>query len=500
MAVEVIPLTTVGVIVIISLFGGLFFKKMRQNEVIGFILAGFLLGPFFLNFLHPEDALIGGFSQLGLFFLLFYLGIELSWKEFISAGSAVFGLAIIDLLLIMGISFSVMLMLGYSLFFSLAVAAMLGNTSTAIVAKFIFDRNLGQSNGARVSLSINVLQDFLGIMLLVFLSSIASTTKKGFNTWEIVGTAITALVFAVSAFYAVNYLSKIVERWMKDEGFGFNKLTLYALGVVLIVATLGQMLGLSESLGAYFGGFALSETKSGKKIKKDLVFIMDFFLVFFFVAFGTTIMYDPALQKVVLPTLGDFVMTSGLALLLSFIVIFGHSFSTRVFGTLFGLSAEDATVSAILLFPLGEFLVVIATAVAGILVGAEARIVSLLGFLLILITLVMFQPAFELQGLHQKIMSYIPRLPEPRKNTVIKPHTTYTLQQAKDMALNLFIVLCLAWVAVVIYLTLPDFGVPIKYSREITAFAAFLFFASYPFYRALRAFKRIVRQTAYGAL
>ncbi|MEM0360659.1 MAG: cation:proton antiporter [Candidatus Diapherotrites archaeon] len=497
MPAEVIPLTTVGVIVILALFGGLFFKKMRQNEVIGFILAGFLLGPFFLNFLHPEDPLIQGFSQLGLFFLLFYLGIELSWKEFVNAGSAVFGLAVLDLLLIMGISAACMLLMGYSLFFSLAVAAMLGNTSTAIVAKFIFDKNLAHSNGAKVSLSINVLQDFFGILLLVFLTSIASTAGKDLSLWEIAGTAITALVFAVSVFYAVNRLSRIVEKWMKGEGFGFNRLTLYALGVVLIVSTLGQMLGLSESLGAYFGGFALSETKSGKRIKKDLVFIMDFFLIFFFVAFGTTILYDSSLQKVVLPSMTDFLLTLGLALLLSFIVIFGHSFAMRFFGAIFGLSAEDASLSAILLFPLGEFLVVIATVVSTVLVGAEARIVSLLGFLLIIITLLLFQPAFELAALHQKIMSCIPRLPKPKPVTVIKPYTPYSLKQVKDIGVNLFIVLCLAWIAIVIYLTLPDFNVPILYSREITTVLVFLFFASYPFYSALRAFKRIVRQTAY---
>ncbi len=491
MVFEVIPLTTIGVIIVIALGISIFVKKLGQNEVIGFILAGFLLGPFWLGFLRPTDALVSGFAELGLFILLFYLGIELSWKEFLAAGSTVFGLAIIDMLLITGVGTAILLLLGYSLFFSIVVAAMLSNTSTALVAKFIIDKNLLKNNAAKVALSINVLQDFLGILLLVFLTSMAGSGKT--NPLSI---ALIALVFATSAFYAVHRLTRIVEAWMKKNNFGHAQITLYALGIGLIVSTMGSALGLSTAIGAYFAGFALSETSSGKKIKRDVIFLVDFFLVFFFVGFGTTIFFDTTINSIVLPSLGEFSWIAALAIGLSLLVVLAHSFSTRIFGTLFGLNAEDASLSAILLFPLGEFLIVISTVAKGIVPAAEAKMVGALAFLLIIITLLVFQPVYEFRRLHQRLFSVIPRFPAP-KQTTIKQHTPYTIRQAKKIALNLFIVLCLAAITVQLYKTLPNIGIPVIYSRQFTAVIVFAFFAATPFFTALRAFKRIVKQSTH---
>ena len=93
-----LPLTLIGIVILIAIFLSIAAKKAGQNATIGFILAGFILGPFVLKILHPTDPVVIAFSELGLFVLLFYLGLELSWKEFIEAGSSGFGLALIDML------------------------------------------------------------------------------------------------------------------------------------------------------------------------------------------------------------------------------------------------------------------------------------------------------------------------------------------------------------------------------------------------------------------
>ena len=156
----VLPLTTIGVIIILALCFSLFIRKLGQNEVIGFIVAGFLLGPFFLKFLSPTDPLILGFGELGLFILLFYLGVELSLKDFLKSGAAVFGLAIVDMTLTAGIGTLILILLGNSVLFSVIVGVMLFSTSTAIVAKFIINNKLLDNSAAKVSLSILILQDF----------------------------------------------------------------------------------------------------------------------------------------------------------------------------------------------------------------------------------------------------------------------------------------------------------------------------------------------------
>ncbi|HNV01224.1 MAG TPA: cation:proton antiporter [archaeon] len=486
----VLPLTTIGIVIIIALFFSIFIRKLNQNEVIGFILAGFLLGPFWLNFLNPTDPLVVGFAELGLFILLFYLGVELSLKEFLGAGSTIFGLAIIDMGLTMGLGLLILLALGHNFLFGLIVGIMLFSTSTAIVAKFIIDNKLLDNAAAKISLSILILQDFLGILLLVFITTLSSS-----STASPASLAIAAVVFAVSAFYAVYHLSKLVENWLSSNNFGHTEMTLYALGVGLIVATLATFIGLSSTIGAYFAGFALSETKAAGKIKKDVGFLRDFFLVFFFVGFGTTLFYDTSVHEIVLPTVGEFLFIFGLALVLSFGAILAHSLSSRIFGSIFGISSEDASLSAILLSPLGEFVIIIATVAisSSVLSPSEAKLISPLAFLLIIVTLILFQPMFRFRTIHQKLFSLIPRIPQSPKKSNVLPHTDYTLDQLKEIALSIFVILCFAIITIILYNDLPKFGVPILYSRQITSIILFLFFSSFPFYRASRAFWRIYK-------
>ncbi len=490
MAAEALPLTTIGVVIIIATVFSIFIKKLGQNEVIGFILAGFVLGPIGLKFLSPTDPLVTGFAELGLFVLLFYLGIELSLKDFLAAGTTIFGLAAIDMVLTTGLGIAVMLGLGYSLTFSVIVAIMLFSTSTAIVARFIIHKNLLQNFAAKTSLSILILQDFLGILLLVFVTSLS---KQG---GSVTALALAAIVFAVSAFYAVYHLSRLVEQWLRKNDFGHTEVTLYALGVGLIVATLAGVLGLSTAIGAYFAGFALSETESGERIKRDVGFLRDFFLVFFFVGFGTALFFDHASGTVVLPTLERFLHMAALSIGLGVCAIAAHSIAARVFGPWFGLSAEDSSLMAILLSPLGEFVVIIATVTVGtgVLTGAEATLIGPLAFILIIVTLLIFQPMYNAKHLHQRIFGFFPSVGRAEKKAAVAKEESYARKQVKDAFISFLVVACFAYVTLLLYNDLPRFGVPVIYSRQITSFLLFVFFASVPFFRGMRALKRLAKE------
>jgi CPA2 family monovalent cation:H+ antiporter-2 len=489
----VLPLTTIGVIIVIAVFFSVFIRKLGQNEVIGFIIAGFLLGPFFLKFLSPTDPLVVGFAELGLFILLFYLGVELSLKEFLGAGAAIFGLAMIDMTLTSGLGALILLLLGHNFMFAIIVGIMLFSTSTAIVAKFILDNKLIDNMAAKVSLAILILQDFLGVLLLVFITTLSTSSGQ-----SPIALSIAAVVFAVGAFYGVYHLSKIVEAWLNKNGFGHTEMTLYAIGIGLVVATLASVIGLSTAIGAYFAGFALSETRAAHKIKKDVGFLRDFFLVFFFVGFGTTLFYDSVAKAIALPSPVELVFIIILALVLSIGAIIAHSLSTRIFGSIFGLSEEDSTLSAILLTPLGEFVVIIATVAITALSPVEARLLSPLAFLLIIITLFIFQPMYIMKKLHQKLFGFFPRFPEKKKESKLVPHTDYSIEQLKQVGLSLFVIICFAWLTIILYNDLPRFGVPIIYSRQITAFLLFCFFASSPAIKGIKAFSRLMHHARVG--
>ncbi len=487
MSAELLPLLPIGIIIILAIALSIIVKKLGQNPVLGYIAAGFVLGPAVLGFLHPHEPLVLGFGEMGLFILLFYLGLELSLKDFLEAGQAALGLGLIDMVLSAGFGFLLMFFLGYSFLFAIIIGMMLFCTSTAVVAKFAIDRGKLHDPSTQLAVSILILQDFLGILLLVLATSMSS---EGGNA---LGLAMTALVFAVAAFFAVHYLSRIVEKWLTENGFGHTEITLYALGVGLIVAMLGSFLQLSTALGAYFAGFALAETRSGSKIKNDVQFLRDFFLVFFFVAFGTSIFFDTSANALLIPEIGTLLFFLGIAAVLGIGALVAHSISCSIFGPLFGLARKDSSNTAILLLPLGEFVVILATAAAVVLPAGENTIIATIAFMLIAVTVIMFQPIYNGIALHQSIVQ---RLPKPFKlkektRTKIVRHTPHSIRLLKKIAINSFVVLCFAAVTVLFYKQLPDFGVPIPHSRLVTAALVFLFFAFVPIMRSLKALEEL---------
>ncbi|MDD4128207.1 MAG: cation:proton antiporter [Candidatus ainarchaeum sp.] len=484
---EVLPLTSIGIIMVLAISISFLVKKSGQNSVIGYILAGFILGPMFFNFLNPSDALVLGFGELGLFILLFYLGLEMSLKDFLKAGSTSIGLALIDMAGLVGIGFFITYISGFSFLFSIVVGMMAFSTSTAIVAKFALDKGLIQQTSAKLAISILILQDFLGIVLLVFLTSFFAPT--GANPIQL---GLAAIVFAVTAFFAVSKVAKQVEAWLESNGFGHTEVTLFALGIGLIVATLGTFLGLSSALGAYFAGFALAETKYGSKIKKDVGFLRDFMLVFFFVTFGTMIFYNTSTSLLEVPQLSTLIFIGGIALAVSIGIVFVNGVVFHIFGPPFGLSKKDSALIAIMLIPLGEFVIIIAKSSMVALNGAESALISSLAFLMILSTVIIFQPLYNLRELHEKFFSIFPSIGKaPIENIIIVEKTNELSELIKKFAGNFLVVLCFAWITILLYEAIPRFGVPIIYSRQITSILIFCFFASWPAFQAFKSLRKL---------
>jgi len=216
-------------------------------------------------------------------------------------------------------------------------------------------------------------------------------------------------------------------------------------------------------------------------------------LVFFFVAFGTTLFFNNTTKAVQVPEIHVLFFLLLIAAVISIGAVIMHSIVTYLFGAKFGLNREDSTLVAILLVPLGEFVIIIATSALPALKGAESTLLSPIAFLLILITIVLFQPLYNMRELHQKIFGMLPSLfaPTPQK-TILQEHTPETIIQLKKFVGNLFIILCLAWVTVLLYGAIPRFNIPLLYSRQITAFLIFCFFASFPFVLSMKALKKLI--------
>lgn len=499
------PLTEVGVVLTFAIIGSIVMRSLKQNQILGFILAGMILGPLGLSYLQPYEGLSQLFGELGLFVLMFYLGLELSLKKFMEAGPSAFILAFVDMLALTGAGAILVWAFGFTPLFALIVGIMIFCHSTAIVAKFVLDSKLTDNRGANIALAILILEDFLAILLIVFVTSLSASGNAA-------SLALTAVVFAVAMFSIVRRLSVRVESFLLSHGYGHQETSLYALGIGLLVSAVAAMLGLSTTIGAYFAGFAMAETKAGNKIKHDLSFLRDFFLLFFFVSFGSTLFVEPVYDAAGallfsvprLPPVSDIVLLVGMAIGLAIVLISANFVVFGFIGKRVGLSNEEASLAAVLLTPLGEFLVIIATTAGPALGPRERAIISPLVFILILLSVFLFQPLYNNRHHHRKAMEFFPenpvaaKIPKSKLEQKLHSHNDATISAFQRVASNAFTVLCIAGLLFFVYDNSYGLEMPVQFSRELAFGILFVVAAAYPFFRAIKAVVMIYRHLRLG--
>ena len=493
-------LAEIGVIVTVAIMGSIIMRQFKQNELLGYILAGMLLGPLGLGFLKPYTGVVQIFGDLGLFVLMFYLGLELSLKKFIEAGPSALILAFADMIALTGGAFLLVYSMGFSPLFAIIVGIMVFCHSTAIVAKFVMDSKLTEHRGASIALAILIMEDFLAILLIVFVTSMSASGNA-------MSLGVTAVVFAVAMFSIVRRLSRRVEAYLISKGYGHEETSLYALGLGLLVSAVAFGLGISTTIGAYFAGFAMAETQAGHRIKHDLIFLRDFFILFFFVSFGTTLFVQPvydatgALVSAIpkLPPVSELALLFGIALALAAVIIVGNFFVFGLIGKKIGLTNDEASMAATLLTPLGEFLVIIATtaAQAQILSPAEMAILSPLVFVMILVTVTIFQPFYNNRHHHRNAMQMFPDAPVVAKAKVKRSseqdRNDATMAAISRLANNGLTLLCITGLVFFMYDSHLSLNLPWNMSRELTFGLIFVIVAAYPFAKMVKALVSVYR-------
>jgi len=367
-----------GLVVIVALVLGLVSSRFFQTSALGYVLAGILLGPLGMKFLVPNGGLSPVFGEIGFLMLMFYLGLELNLRKFRETGAISVILSIIDMSVMFAGCFVVSKLFGFTDLEAIAIAAMLICTSTVIVAKFLIDRNIIDRIESRIALSVLMLQDFFAIFVLVFLSSLSE--QRAFNV-----VVLNALVFMIGIFFIVSKISRHVLNFLHSIGHG-NKMVFYAVGIGIIVAYAGVSLGLSSALGAYFAGFALAETAFGEKIKRELGFFREFFVLFFFVSFGSGLFFNAVTNTGVIPPVSYLLPLVGVTLALVIFYILSRLIVFMLAGATMGIDKYVIGGVATLLMPLGEFVIIIAQAMKPLLSPLAFQNIVTMAFMLILFT------------------------------------------------------------------------------------------------------------------
>ena len=322
------------------------FKKLKQPLVLGYIVAGFLAGPHMPY--TPSVSSVEGiedWSQLGVIFLMFTLGLEFSFKKIVKMGMKPILTAIMVMGCMIGVGGMVAALFGWTSMDRLFLGGMLSMSSTTIIYKAFDDLGLRSKPFASGVISVLILEDILGILLMVMLSALA--VSRSFEGMELIK-SLTKLGFFLMLWFMVGiyilplFLRK-TKRYMSSE-----TLLVVSVGLCFLLAVVANEVGYSPAFGAFMMGSILAETLEAESIEKSVSSLRDLFGAVFFVSVG--MMVEPqVLVEYWLPIL-----------VLTLSVVLGQMFfgSLSFFAT--SGNVQTAVRSGFSMVQIGEFAFIIA--------------------------------------------------------------------------------------------------------------------------------------------
>lgn len=269
----------------------LLFKKLKQPTVLGYILAGILAGPYFdLLPTVTDRENLSLWADIGVIFLLFGLGLEFSFKKMINVGKAAMITANANILFMLFLGYNTGLLLGWTTMDSFFLGSMISMSSTTIIIKAFDDLNIKKQRFTDLVFGVLVVEDLVGILLLVLLPTIAlGATIDGEALLFSTGKLVLFLVLCfVAGIYLVPTMLKKIDSFLNDE-----QLLLVMIAMCFGMVALANYSGFSSALGAFIMGSILAETPLIERIEKTIKPLKDFFGAVFFVSVG--MMVNPAM-------------------------------------------------------------------------------------------------------------------------------------------------------------------------------------------------------------
>lgn len=265
------------------------FKKLKQPVVLGYILAGIIVGPHFALLPTAADKTnIQIWADIGVIFLLFSLGLEFSFKKIVNVGKSAIITASANILFMLLIGYHVGLGLGWSTTESLFLGGMISMSSTTIIIKAFEELNLKGQKFTDLVFGVLVVEDVVGILLLVLLPTIS--IGKSVDGIELLLSSSKLIFFLVLWFitgvYLVPTFLKKVIHLLNDE-----LLLLVSMALCLGMVWLATSFGFSSALGAFIMGSILAETDEAERIECTIKPVKDLFGAVFFTSVGMLV--DP---------------------------------------------------------------------------------------------------------------------------------------------------------------------------------------------------------------
>src|SRR3989344_3207266 len=341
-------------------------RLLKQPLIIGYIISGIIIGPFLFNLL-PHKETLEIFSQFGIAFLLFIVGIHLNPKTIREVGKISLITGIGQVIFTSIIGYFIGIFLGFSPITSIYIAVALTFSSTIIIMKLLSDKDALDKLFGKISIGFLLVQDLIAIVILIIISSFSnggSATSLIFSTL-VKGIIIFAVLFPFSYFI----LPKLSSFFAKSQEFLF----VFAISWGLGLSALFLYIGFSIEVGALIAGIMLSMSSYSYEISSKLRSLRDFFIISFFILLGSQMVFSN-LSSLWLP-----------AVIFSLFILIGNPLIVMILMGIFGYSKNTGFMAGLTVAQISEFsLILIALGVkAGHITNEILSFVTLIGLVTI---------------------------------------------------------------------------------------------------------------------
>ena len=332
-----------GVAIALALFAGAIAVRLRQPPIVGYLIAGVVIGPFTPGFVGDPER-ISELAEVGVILLLFALGVEFSLRELARVRAIVVPGAIAQILLVTLAAAGVATVLGLDVRAAIVVGGAISISSTLVVLKLLLDRGETDSLHGRVAIGWMIVQDIAAILMMAILPPLAGGDLFGPLVLALVKAALFLLLAYVVGTRLLPWLFNTVSRLGSPELF-----LLAVFATALITAFVSSaVFGLSLALGAFVAGLIVSESELSHQAAGEVTPFRDLFAVLFFVSVG--MLLDPSALLADLPAL----------VLLLVVALAGKSIVSAVAGRLLGMPIRSAILLGATIAQVGEFSFLIA--------------------------------------------------------------------------------------------------------------------------------------------
>lgn len=313
----VVILAYLLILLVAALVGGVVFKTLKQPPVIGYLLAGLVLGILFgKNLVHET---VNFLAELGVVLLLFTLGVEFSFSRFrkFTSGAVVGG--IVQILATVVVLTILIFRFGFGFYEALFMSAAFSLSSTAVVVKLLTDRGEMDTLPGEILVTWSVIQDIAFLPMIVLLPVIG----KELFVSSVSGVAIlvilknigfAALFVAFAVVFGRQVIPFIVKKVASINSRELLLVTVFAIAVAGAFST--QLMGFSAALGAFFSGLLISKSVEQHAIFSEIRPLRDIFLLLFFTSLGLVLPQGFIFSHFLL-----ILMLTGLVMFVKFIIV-----------------------------------------------------------------------------------------------------------------------------------------------------------------------------------